>query len=198
MADLQASTSQGKKKKKNYIHLDVNPIDSSQTPNGAKLFSVSLNHNPLKTGETKTLELLVILTHVLEPFPAEISQSESQLVHYRDSAILLSPYPVKEQMTYIKTPSKKVDSYSMVNPTNRVGEELRYGSYADSAPYSYTPILVHFENNHPFAVIEELVRVIEISHWGNIQVKEQYRLLHGGARHKGVFSRFVKKSLFII
>lgn len=196
MADLQASTSQGKKK--NYIHLDVNPIDSSQTPNGAKLFSVSLNHNPLKTGETKTLELLVILTHVLEPFPAEISQSESQLVHYRDSAILLSPYPVKEQMTYIKTPSKKVESYSMVNPTNRVGEELRYGSYADSAPYSYTPILVHFENNHPFAVIEELVRVIEISHWGNIQVKEQYRLLHGGARHKGVFSRFVKKSLFII
>ncbi|ONK63937.1 uncharacterized protein A4U43_C07F20450 [Asparagus officinalis] len=188
LAILKASIPEGKRKKKTYVPLEVNPTESPNTPNGAKLFSIALL-KPLKSGEKASIEVLCALTRSLEPFPAEISQSESQYVYFRGSALLLSPYHVAEQITYIKTPNRKVESYTIVEPTDRAGTELKYGHYHDLLPYSYSPIIVHFENNNPFAVVEELVRVVEISHWGNLQVTEHYKLKHGGARHKGVFSR---------
>jgi oligosaccharyltransferase complex subunit alpha (ribophorin I) len=188
LALVKAVAVVGKKKKKAYPSLDVKPTERTDAPNGAKFFAISLI-NPLVHGETTTLEVLYMLTHSLEPFPAEISQSESQLVYYRDSAIVLSPYHVKKQTTFIKMPSVKVESFSRVEPTNRAGSELKYGPYEDRSPYSFSPIVVHFENNNPFAVVEELLREVEISHWGSIQVTEHYKLAHAGAKHKGVFSR---------
>lgn len=188
IALLKASAAEGKRKKKTYVPLSVNPTELPNTPNGAKLFSISL-HNPLKSGEKAVIEILYVLTHSLEPFPAEIGQSESQYVYYRDSAVLLSPYHVAEQITFIKTPNNKVESYTTVDPTQRAGMEIKYGHYHDHPPYSFSPIIVHFENNNPFAVVEELVRVVEISHWGSLQITEHYKLKHAGARHKGVFSR---------
>lgn len=159
-------------------------------PNGTKFYSVALA-SPLGKGESVTLEILYVVTHSLEPFPLEISQSDSQLVYYRDSAIILSPYPIRKQETVFRTPSNKVESFTTVEPTGRSGTELRYGPYKDRSPYSYSPILIHFENNNPFAVVEELVREIEISHWGNLQITESYKLAHTGAKQKGGFSRSV-------
>ncbi|KAI4351403.1 hypothetical protein L6164_005772 [Bauhinia variegata] len=188
LALVKAAATTGKRKKKTYVPLDVNSVELPDAPNGTKYFSIALV-TPLSKGDTATIEVLYRLTHSLEPFPVEISQSESQLVYFRDSAILLSPYHVKQQTTFIKTPSTRVESFTMVEPTKRAGTELKYGPYDNRAPYSYLPILVHFENNNPFAVVEELEREVEISHWGSIQVTERYRLFHAGARHKGVFSR---------
>ncbi|PON50177.1 Ribophorin I [Parasponia andersonii] len=188
LALVKAAVTAGKRKKKTYLPLDVKPTEIPDAPNGAKFFSISLL-NPLGKDENATLEVLYVLTHSLEPFPMEISQPESQLVYYRDSALLLSPYYVKQQTTFIKTPSTKVESFTRLESTNRVGTELKYGPYTNRAPYSFSPIIVHFENNNPFAVVEELVREVEISHWGNLQITEHYKLVHAGARHKGVFSR---------
>ncbi|ERN08374.1 dolichyl-diphosphooligosaccharide--protein glycosyltransferase subunit 1B [Amborella trichopoda] len=185
---IKASFVEGKRKKKTFSPLPVNPTKLPSAPKGTQLFSLSLS-KPLNNGESITLEVLTIFTHSLQPFPVEISQSESQFVHYRDSAVLLSPYEIKEQITYIKTPSNKIESYTRVDPTNVVGTELKYGRFNDRPAFSFLPIMVHFENNHPFAVVEELIRRIEVSHWGSVQVKEHYRLVHAGARHKGVFSR---------
>ncbi|KAL0692782.1 hypothetical protein Bca4012_059962 [Brassica carinata] len=185
---VQALAVTGKKKKKAYLPLDVKPSEQPDAPNDTGYFLVTFA-TPLTPGETVTLEVLYILTHSLEPFPMEIAQSEAQLVYYRDSAVILSPYRIKQQTTYFKTPSTRVESFTSVEPANRAGKEIKYGPYDDRAPYSYAPVIVHFENNSPFAVVEELVREIEISHWGSIQITENYRLTHGGARHKGVFSR---------
>ncbi|KAM3698319.1 hypothetical protein ACB098_06G179700 [Castanea mollissima] len=93
------------------------------------------------------------------------------------------------ETTFLKTPSTKLESFTKVEPTNRAGTELKYGPYENQSPHSFSPIIVHFENNNPFAVVEELVREVEISHWGNLQITEHYKLMHAGARHKGVFSR---------
>ncbi|KAF9676675.1 hypothetical protein SADUNF_Sadunf08G0027700 [Salix dunnii] len=188
LALVKAQAAIGKKKKKSYVHLDVNPTELPDAPNGTKYFSISLL-NPLSSGETATLEVLYILTHSLEPFPAEISQSESQLVYFRDSALILSPYHVKQQTTFLKTPSTKMESFTRVEPTKFAGRELKYGPYEDHPPYSFSPVIVHLENNSPFAVVEELLREVEISHWGSLQITEHYKLVHAGARHKGVFSR---------
>ncbi|CAF2090783.1 BnaA06g34690D [Brassica napus] len=188
LAMVQALAVTGKKKKKTYLPLDVKPSEQPDAPNDAGYFLVSFA-TPLGPGEAVTLEVLYILTHSLEPFPVEITQSESQLVYYRDSAVVLSPYRIKQQTTFFKTPSTRVESFTSVEPANRAGKEIKYGAYEDRVPYSYAPVIVHFENNSPFAVVEELVREIEISHWGSLQITENYRLTHGGARHKGVFSR---------
>ncbi|KAL6844278.1 hypothetical protein ACP4OV_025951 [Aristida adscensionis] len=193
LAIVKAAKAEGKRKKKAYVPLSVEASDLTATPNGARLYSVLLS-TPLKPGEATTLEVFYVLTHSLEPFPAEIGQSESQLVYYRDSAVLLSPYHVLEQVTYIKMPTNRIESFTRVDPTTRSGTEVKYGTYNNQMPNTYLPILVHFENNHPFAVVEELVRKVEISHWGNIQITEQYKLKHGGARHKGVFSRLEYQS----
>lgn len=177
----------GKKKKKSYT-LEANPKEQPDAPNGAKYYSVSLL-KPLAKGETTTLEILYILTQSLEPFPVEISQSDPQLVYYHDSAIILSPYHIMHQATVVKTPSNNVESFTQVEPSHRGGSELRYGPYEGSGPYSYSPIIIHFENNHPFAVVEELEREFEISHWGSVLITDRYKLAHAGAKHKGAFSR---------
>ncbi|CAN4096206.1 unnamed protein product [Withania somnifera] len=188
LAVVKAAAAAGKKKKKSYLPLDVNPTDLPDGPNGTKYYLIHLL-KPLSKDEAITLEVLYILTHTLEPFPVEIIQSESQLVYYRDSAKILSLYPIKQQATFLKTPTSRVESFTRVVPTERAKTELRYGPYVEQPPYSYSPVIVHFENNNAFAVVEELVREIEISHWGSIQVTEHYKLVHAGARHKGAFSR---------
>lgn len=190
LAMVQALATTGKKKKKTYLPLDVKPTEQPDAPNDTGYYRVTFI-SPLGPGETVSLEVLYILTHSLEPFPVEITQSESQLVYYHDSAVILSPYHVKQQTTFIKTPSTRVESFTSIEPANRAGKEIKYGPYENRASYSYTPVIIHFENNSPFAVVEELVREIEISHWGSLQITENYRLTHGGARHKGVFSRYV-------
>ncbi|KAK9741217.1 hypothetical protein RND81_03G089600 [Saponaria officinalis] len=187
LALLKAALEGGKRRKKTYTSLDVNP-KLPDGPSETKYFAVSLL-DPIKANDAVTLEILYILTKSLEPYPSEISQSESQLVYYRDSATILSPYHIEKQATIIRTPSTRVESFTNVEPTNRAGHELTYGPYTDQAPHSFSPIVVHLENNSPFAVVEELVREIEISHWGNIQVTDHYSLVHAGARLKGVFSR---------
>ena len=197
LALLKAAATSGKRKKKTYVPLDVKSAKQPDGPNGTKFFSITLL-TPLSKDETTTLEVLYMLTRSLEPFPVEISQSESQLVYFRDSAILLSPYHVKQQTTFLKTPSTRVESFTVVDPTKRAGTELKYGPYENHPPYSYSPVLVHFENNNPFAVVEELEREIEISHWGSIQVTERYSLVHAGAQHKGVFSRYICYLAFLL
>ncbi|KAI3793451.1 hypothetical protein L1987_36070 [Smallanthus sonchifolius] len=188
LALIQAAEVAGKKRKKSLHPLDVKQSNHADGPNGAKLYSISLR-NPLSTGGSVSIEVSYVLTQSLEPFPVEISQSESQLVLYRDSALILSPYEIKQQTTVIRTPSTKIESFTRVEPSTQLRTELKYGPYEDQPSFSYSPILVHFENNNPFAVVEELVREIEISHWGNLQVTEHYTLVHNGARHKGGFSR---------
>ncbi|KAG6402273.1 hypothetical protein SASPL_139150 [Salvia splendens] len=188
LALVKAAVTVGKKRKKSYVPLEAKPTERPDAPNGTKYHSVSLL-KPLAKGETTNLEILYILTQSLEPFPEEIAQSDPQLVYYHDSAIILSPYHIAHQATMIKTPSNNVESFTQVDPAHRSGSELRYGPYEGHGPYSYSPIIVHFENNHPFAVVEELEREIEISHWGSVQVTESYKLAHAGAKHKGAFSR---------
>ncbi|CAH9106461.1 unnamed protein product [Cuscuta epithymum] len=188
LAVVKAAAVSGKKKKTSYLPLEVKLANRPDGPNGAKYYSVSLLKS-LSKGESVSIEVLYVLTHSLAPFPAEISQSESQLVYYHDSAIILSPYVIKQQVTFIKTPSTKIESFTSMEPTDHAGTQIKYGPYEERSPYSYFPIIVHFENNNAFAVVEELVREIEISHWGSIQITEHYTLMHAGARHKGVFSR---------
>lgn len=51
------------------------------------------------------------------------------------------------------------------------------------------PLQLHFENNAPFLTVTNLLRWIEVSHWGNIAFEETIDIAHTGAKLKGTFSR---------
>uniref|UniRef100_A0A3B6JMS5 Dolichyl-diphosphooligosaccharide--protein glycosyltransferase subunit 1 n=1 Tax=Triticum aestivum TaxID=4565 RepID=A0A3B6JMS5_WHEAT len=160
LAAIRAFGTEGKVKGLSSV-LPIEVVEPSGVPPELTFFSASL-HKPLQKGK---------------------------ILHLDDSSHYLSPYPVKVQTLSIRLPGGRVESYTKYGNTKLVDSELKYGPYEDVPPFSYNPIIVHFENNNPFAVAKELIREIEISHWGNVQITEHYNIVHGGARLKGEFSR---------
>lgn len=195
LAIVRATRVEGKHRKKAHESLRVEPSDLPATPNGARLYSALLSAH-LKPGEAATLEVVYVLTHVPDPYPAGIvSQSEpQQLVYYHDSAVLLTPYHVLEQVTYIKVPSSRIERFTKVDPTSRAGAEMKYGAYYNRMPITYLPISVRYEVG-PFAVVEKLERKVDIPRRGHIKVTDQYRMRRDGAWYKRIFSRLAAYSI---
>ncbi|KAK9129198.1 hypothetical protein Sjap_009685 [Stephania japonica] len=189
LAYLTASSTEGKGKSKgSSANLPVEVVQPDGVPPALTFYSVSLPRG-LGKGESLNLDIFGVLTHSLQPFPEEITQADVQLVLFQDSAHYLSPYEVKAQVLSIKLPSPRVESFTKIQNAKLVDSEIKYGPFENLPAFSYSPIIVHYENNRPFAVATELLREIEISHWGNVQITEHYKLEHGGARTKGGFSR---------
>ncbi|XP_068639814.1 dolichyl-diphosphooligosaccharide--protein glycosyltransferase subunit 1A-like [Aristolochia californica] len=188
LAYLSASSNEGKGKTKG-SNLPIEIVHPEGMPRNLTSYSVSLLKD-LEKGDSLLLDIISVFTHLLQPFPAEITQADVQLVLFQDSALYLSPYETKFQTLSVKVPSPRVESFTKLPNSKIVDKEIRYGPYENVPSFSYNPIIVHFENNQPFVVAQELVREIEISHWGNVQITEHYNLIHGGAHLKGGFSRF--------
>ncbi|XP_028555508.1 dolichyl-diphosphooligosaccharide--protein glycosyltransferase subunit 1A isoform X3 [Dendrobium catenatum] len=187
LANLKAFYNEGKGKG-SAINLPVAEVHPEGMPRELSFYSISL-HEGLEKGKSLTVNVLSIFTHSLQPFPEEISQSDVQLVVYQDSAYYVSPYEVKSQSLNVLLPGGRVESYTKHPSGKLVDSEIKYGPYEKLPPFSYSPIVLHFENNNPFVVAQELVREIEVSHWGSIQITEHYNLAHKGATNKGGFSR---------
>ncbi|XP_015973939.1 dolichyl-diphosphooligosaccharide--protein glycosyltransferase subunit 1 isoform X2 [Rousettus aegyptiacus] len=131
-----------------------------------------------------------VYTHVLQPYPTQITQSEKQFVVFEGNHYFYSPYPTKTQTMRVKLASRNVESYTKLGNPTRSEDLLDYGPFRDIPAYSQDTFKVHFENNSPFLTITSMTRVIEVSHWGNIAVEETVDLKHTGAVLKGPFSRY--------
>ncbi|WCJ44747.1 Dolichyl-diphosphooligosaccharide--protein glycosyltransferase subunit 1 [Euphorbia peplus] len=189
LAYLSAKTIEGKgKTKTSGANLALTAVSPKGMPPSLNVYSVSFPKE-LGGGDALTLEVLAVFTHTLQPYPEKITQADIQLMLFQDTAHYLSPYEVKVQSVSVKLPDARIESYTKLENTKVHGSEIKYGPYENLPPYSFSPIVIHFENNHPFSVAHELVREIEISHWGNVQVTEYYNVVHGGAKSKGEFSR---------
>jgi oligosaccharyltransferase complex subunit alpha (ribophorin I) len=143
---------------------------------------------------SSTVELTVetVFTNLLEPYPSQITQSEKQLVRYRGSHYVYSPYKVKTQSTTVKLASSNVIQYSkQLQPVTQTESVVKYGPYDDVDAYTKDDkLVVHYENNNPFLTVLRMERAIEVSHWGNIAVEETFHMRHTGAILKGPFSRY--------
>lgn len=191
LAYLTAVSSAGKgKAKASAVNLPVENVNSEGMPPTLVAYSVSLPEGGLGKGASFTFDVSAVFSYSLQPFPEKITQADTQLLVFEESAYFLSPYAVKVQSLTVKLPHPRVESYTKLENTKIHGSEIKYGPYEDLAPFSYSAIVVHFESNQPFVVARELVREIEVSHWGNVQVTENYNLVHGGSQIKGEFSRF--------
>lgn len=190
LAFLVATTSEGKgKSKTSSSSLPIKVVNPEGLPPSLTWYSVTLPKE-LGKGQSLTLEVKTAFTHALRPFPEKITQADIQLLVFQESAYYLSPYAVNVQSLSVKLPEPKVESYTKLENTKFSGSEIKYGPYENLPPFSYSPIAVHFVSNKPFAVAQELVREIEISHWGNVQITEHYNLVNAGATSIGEFSRY--------
>lgn len=191
LAFLMVTTIEEKGKSKSFSNpLTVQLINPEGMPPALTWYSVSLPKE-LGKAERLTLEIRAIFTHTLQPFPEKITQADIQLVVFQDSAYYLSPYSVKAQSLTVKLPEPRVESYTKLENTKVSGSEIKYGPYENLPSFSYSAIAIHFVSNTPFAVAQELVREVEISHWGNVQITEHYSLVHAGAQSTGEFSRYL-------
>lgn len=189
LAVLVAVSTEGKGKTRGpTTNLPIKTNQPADSPPSLIWYAASLPKELVK-GESLTMDVLAVFTHTLRPFPEKITQSESQLFLFQESAHFPSPYKVKSQSMTVKLPSENVESYTKLETTKFSNSEIKYGPYENLPPFSYSPVIIHFPSNKPFAVAHELVKEIEISHWGNVQVTEHYTLIHGGAQSTGEFSR---------
>ncbi|XP_053576696.1 dolichyl-diphosphooligosaccharide--protein glycosyltransferase subunit 1 [Bombina bombina] len=154
-----------------------------------KYFSVILS-SPLAPGAKTKVSIETIFTHVLQPYPTQITQAEKQFVVFEGNHYYYSPYKTKSQTTRVKLASRNVETYTKLGNPSRSEDLIEYGPFKDIAPYSQDPLKVHYENNSPFLTISSMTRLIEVSHWGNIAVEETVDLKHTGADLKGPFSRY--------
>ncbi|KAI6243605.1 Dolichyl-diphosphooligosaccharide--protein glycosyltransferase subunit 1 [Aphelenchoides fujianensis] len=168
--------------------LTITKVDVAAAPKDRVFYKVDFP-TPLAAGETAKLVVRAELTQALRPFPAEISQADSQFMLFNGNAYLDSPYTIEKQSTSVKVGSVKVVDFTPVDPSKHQGDSIKYGPYNKIAPGSEKPITVHYENNAPFVVITSLHRWIEVSHWGNIAVEDTVEIVHRGARLRGEFSR---------
>jgi oligosaccharyltransferase complex subunit alpha (ribophorin I) len=148
---------------------------------------------PSESAEASSVHLSVeaVFTEVLLPYPHEISQSENQYVKLSDSHYFFSPYMTESQnTTVILTPNTEIKSFTELSPYSKKKEnKLSFGPYQFIEPYVVSPLRIHYMNNKPFAKFSSVIREIEVSHWGNINVEEIFELKHAGAALKGGFSR---------
>lgn len=145
---------------------------------------------PVESGKQVTIEVEVVFTEILKPYPAEITQNERQLVLYNGNLYFYSQYLTKKQSTIVNLASDKVESFTQIKPTTKSDQTINYGPYENIKPFELNEIKVHYENNAPFLTVKSMLRTIEVSHWGNIAVEETIDMHHTGAKLKGSFSRF--------
>jgi len=145
---------------------------------------------PLKPSATTSLKVVMVFGHAMEPYPQSISQSERQLVRFRDNHFVLSPYPTTKLTTTVKLASSSIQTSSQLQPTTIKGDTITYGPYENLKPFSHSPMMIHFENQKPFLSVVRLNREIDISHWGRVSIEESHHWRNDGAELKGGFSRY--------
>ena len=77
-----------------------------------------------------------VYTHVLQPYPTQITQSEKQFVVFEGNHYFYSPYPTKTQTMRVKLASRNVESYTKLGNPTRSEDLLDYGPFLDIPAYS--------------------------------------------------------------
>ena len=127
----------------------------------------------------------------MSPKPKTISQiGDFPRMVYSGNVYVPSEYNVVRQVTEYRT--VQVVSYNEDLQPNRINAErqiVTFGPFSDVSGFNYSPCSIHFYTNAKYLTVDNLIREIEVSHWGNIAIEETYELHHAGPALKGSFSR---------
>lgn len=142
---------------------------------------------PMETDDVIQLTITLVYIHVLQMLPANIQQKDNQFVVYEGNRFCDSIYPTKKQHTKINVASENIKSYTKDGQESLTGKKLKYGTYEGVKPFGFKNVRVHFKNNNAFLTMDNVVRDMEVSHWGNVRVSEFYNIRHDGARLTGPY-----------
>jgi len=166
-----------------FLTAKTNDVDLVVT----KDLSVSLPA-PLAAGKSIHLEISEIYYGGMRAFPTEIKQMDTQLVIVEHNLYYSSPYETEIQNAKINIGTKKTESFPKQG--KQEGNNVKYNEINAASANSVQRVRIHYENNSPFLVVEQLEREVEVSHWGNVAITDKIWLKHAGAQLKGPFSRF--------
>lgn len=181
-------TEEDNTRKDNLLTAEEITVNNDGIPEGTKFFRVDLLE-PLEPDEVTAFHVISVFIHPYIPFPAEISQGESQYVIYHGDALCYSLYETTSQRSLFILASKNIEFYTKEEKSHLDLDKIEYGPFSDIEPLSSISIKIHSENNSPFATMRTMVREIEVSHWGNVAVEDSFLLVHNGAKLKNGFSR---------
>ena len=142
---------------------------------------------PLETGKTITVKVEGLITRNFEPFQ-QITQKQDNHLLYRDNIYILSPYTVRTQKTRIEG-SRQILKHTDSPAVTVDGTVLNYGPFADVSPLTIEPSATYFVSSAPLIRVTSLVKEVEVSHWGNVAVEENYVLKNAGNELDKGFSR---------
>ena len=80
-------------------------------------------------------------------------------------------------------------SYTKDENTAVDDDKIIYILNDEIAPLTIIDFRVHFECNFSLVVFNEVEKIHEVSHWGNIAVEEKYQIENVGAKLMGEFGR---------
>jgi len=101
---------------------------------------------------------------------------------FEDQKVLLTAYKIPASPYRIEKSSFSITYGDTGNQKKEKGEA------ASIAPLSPTSLRLHFILNIPFMQTSTSKRYIEVSHWGNAYLKDEYKLHNRGAKFRGAFS----------
>ncbi|XP_017858005.1 PREDICTED: dolichyl-diphosphooligosaccharide--protein glycosyltransferase subunit 1 [Drosophila arizonae] len=160
--------------------------ERKEKENGLTRYKITFASN----APQQTLLIETVSTKNILPYPSEIKQNDKQLVKYVGGLYYYSYYLTQTQRLNVQLSSSNIIAHTQVRPFAVMSNKISYGPYENVAKLTDDELFVHYENQSPFLTVNTLERTIEVSHWGNIAVKEEIQMTHTGAKLKGSFSRY--------
>ena len=138
-----------------------------------------------------TVELTVneIYIHATTPFPSKIKQTGDQSMKFNGNLHHFSPYKTRRSQITVTVPSSKIHSYAPKENSRHSSKTVTYDIFKDLEANLQQQMDYHYQANIPYISTHYLLRQIEVSHWGNVAVKDNADVRHLGAKLDGSFSR---------
>ncbi|KAA8496702.1 Dolichyl-diphosphooligosaccharide--protein glycosyltransferase subunit 1B [Porphyridium purpureum] len=158
---------------------------------GAQLYSFALTE-PLMPGEERTLIIKYGFGQALKPVPESNVQTSKQVLKFDVSSEFFSPYVTLQDALELKTASGwTIDAVrSDSNDVKKISTGIvSRNVLAGVQPYTYTPVRVLVSGNSPLLKLDSFRKIFTVSHWGNVNVREEYDLRNFGTALRGQNSR---------
>ena len=169
----------------NNCHPEIKKLNDNEIYEYYKITFEPLNQNEEIT--------ITVNEHYFNSFiflPEKITLKQDQKMLYKQTLNFLSSYLTKNQKTEIFFEKKNIRLINYTNENSTLTENgLEYKIRVNIKPYETIPFTIHYINNDPYVIINKAYISYKISHWGNIEVNQQFNIENIGAKLDGEFDR---------
>lgn len=148
-------------------------------------------HESISSGDTYKVTFLYDLVQAIVPVPEKIGETGKQYLKFSGNQYYYSPYKTEKVSTKLSLgygakgiTVQPTGSHVKVSKT-----EVSIGPFETIASSTFEHYFVRFQADRGLLVAKSALKEFYVSHWGNIRVKEEYRLENRGAKHVGRWSR---------